>query len=372
MVSGERSGSDGDPGPVSTISEQARPILFPERFAGLFKAGEPRFAPLLEEARAALARLDVHEDLRVPYRYLVADSVQPAYMLLPLLYLALAEELGGVTARHRAYLPWYLLAMELAALLDDATDCTPMRGGRPSYPQQFGELFTIPTTGFLLSTLLQGTWADVPELGPMTVAFFRSLCSTEMVEHRTRYPAPDQWEKRLAERYGVMHEALSHCFNSAVVLHGAPQFPREVTYPLAELIQDVDDVVNIVEDRDLDGENADFEVGIVTFPLVAAASADPQTGELVESLWATCRAVDAADRYSFAAGVGERRRRRPLEHTTIRAALLERGVPATRRKILASADSCEKESSGALRRFLHSVSSAFVNRLESARIETPR
>jgi hypothetical protein len=76
---------------------------------------------------------------------------QPSYLLLPLMFLATAEQHGGITERHRAYLPWYMLMMEVCAIIDDTVDRTPLRSGRDSFPERYSDAAAAAFSTFLIS-----------------------------------------------------------------------------------------------------------------------------------------------------------------------------------------------------------------------------
>src|SRR5260221_14774898 len=92
-------------------------VLFPEHFLGVFEKNRERFAPLLAEARQELQELPVPAHVYENYRHAALDHPQPSFMLLPMLYLVMADHTGGITRKHREYLPFYMLAMELVAVL---------------------------------------------------------------------------------------------------------------------------------------------------------------------------------------------------------------------------------------------------------------
>src|SRR5688500_8876160 len=139
-------------------------IQFPDKFQGIFARLRPRYAPLVQEARETLRRLEVPAEVRPYYEYGVLEHAQPSFMLLPMMYLALADHAGGITPRHRRYLPWYMLAMELVAALDDAVDRTPYRSGRRTYHHRFGDPSATAFSTFLLSVVVSRTAETAPEV----------------------------------------------------------------------------------------------------------------------------------------------------------------------------------------------------------------
>ncbi len=257
----------------------------PEKFGGVFSSTWSKYGPMMNEARATLQAFPVPKPIRAYFEYAVLDRPQPGYMLLPLKFLAIAEQHGGITQRHRDYLPWYVLAMEVVALLDDTVDHTPYRSHRMTYTRRFGECSAAAMAGYLMNITLEQTARTAPEVLPMVVRFFETLCSLEVWELHSRYPNIDDdvLERWLDNRYEMATDVYVHSFNSALRLHGLEELQRDACKHFAALSQGVDDLVGIVEARENIGENDDLKMGIVTFPLVAALRSEltgiPQAGD---------------------------------------------------------------------------------------------
>ncbi|MGZ3461033.1 MAG: hypothetical protein ACXU86_21300, partial [Archangium sp.] len=119
--------------------KEMAPLQYPQLFQGAFARRRESFTLLVEEARRVLHELPVPRALRPFYDTVVRDNPQPSFLLLPLMFLVMAEGSGGIQARHRRFLPIMMLSMEACAISDDTVDRTPMRSGRPSFPMRFGE-----------------------------------------------------------------------------------------------------------------------------------------------------------------------------------------------------------------------------------------
>lgn len=325
-------------------------VRFPDHFQGIFKRLRPRFEPLLVEARGTLSELPVRPELHPYYSYGVLEHAQPSFMLLPLMFLALADHVRGVGPRHRRHLPWLMLAMEACAILDDTVDHTPYRSGRLSYPGRFGPSSAAPFTAFLVSVVMERTLREELELFPLVADLFQTLCSLETWEIGARYPALE--ERTLSHwlecRYGEVTPAVVYGLDSALMLHDEPRLPRRVSKLFAEIFQDVDDLVNFAERRERAGENDDLKMGMVTHLLLAAVRNCPEVVPRVERLW-----KDGADHYASTAALIE-----------------EHGVVPTVRKILSDADECIEITPKAYRAPIEEMVLTFLDRLR--RIESLR
>ena len=340
---------------IDTTEERVTTVRFPDSFQGIFERLRPRFAPLLVEARGTLSRLPVRPELYPYYSYGVLKHAQPSFMLLPLMFLALADHVRGVGPRHRRHLPWLMLAMEACAILDDTVDHTPYRSGRLSYPGRFGAASAAPFTAFLVTVVMERTTREEPELVPLVADLFQTLCSLETWEIGARYPALDEatlshW---LECRYGEVGPAVAYGLDGALILHGEPPLPPRVPRLFAEIFQDVDDLVNFAERREHAGENDDLKMGMVTHLLLAAVRDCPRVVPRVESLW------QEADED-----------RRAARYEPVAALIEEHGVAPTVEKILADAAECIEITPQAYRASIEEMVLTFLDRLR--RIETLR
>ena len=331
---------------ATTILEPT--IRFPDRFQGIFERLRPRLAPHLVEARGALSELPVRPELHPYYSYGVLEHAQPSFMLLPLMYLALADHVRGVGPRHRRHLPWLMLAMEACAILDDTVDHTPYRSGRLSYPGRFGASSAAPFTAFLVSVVTERTLREEPQLVPLVTDLFQTLCSLETWEIGARYPALEEgtlshW---LGCRYAEVTPAVVYGLDSALMLHDEPRLPPRVSTLFAEIFQDVDDLVNFAERREHAGENDDLKMGMVTHLLLAAVRNSPRVAPSVESLWRECMHETGEGHYEPVAALIE-----------------EHGVVPTIQKILSDAGECIEITPKAYRAPIEEMVLTFLDRL---------
>ncbi len=343
-------------------------VRFPDRFQGIFARQQPRFEPLLVAARKTLATVDLPKEVWPYYSYGVLEHEQPSFMLLPLMFLAIADYSGGIHRRHTQHLPWLMLSMEACAILDDTVDHTPHRSGRPSYPGRFGAASAAPFSTFLTTIVLEKTFATEPRLMPLVFAMFRDLCALETWEVDSRYPRleTDTLRHWLGCRYNEVTPAVAYGLDSALVLQNAQTLPPRVSVLFAEIFQDVDDLVNFAEQRDRDGENDDLRMGMVTNLLVSTLQADPAIAPLVDRLWSESRTLRSADPTSAPRAPAFN----PRVEKPITAAITEHGVPATIAKIVRDAHACIDATPIALRPLMEELVLTFVDRLR--RIESLR
>lgn len=343
----------------------AQPVLFPGKFQGIFSRVRSRYAPLLEEARATLRALPVPSAVREFYTYGVLEHAQPSFMLLPLMYLIMAEHAGGITPRHRRYLPWYMLAMELVAVLDDTVDHTPFRSGRMTYPRRFGESSAASFSGFLMSTLFRKTAETEPVLLPLVADLFEQLCALQTWENHSRYPetSPEVLARWLQYHYDAVAPAIAQAFNGALTLHGLEPIPHEVCTRFGDLMQDVDDIVNFLEQREEEGENDDLKMGIVTQMLLATVRTDGSAREALEVLWRPYREMPLGSQEEFAVGLAHCHQRTRTEYQRMAELLQRQGLPVALRKVLADAEACVEATPAPLRPCMRDMVEAFVNRL---------
>ncbi len=321
----------------------------PNQFKGLFEHLSRSYAPLIEEARRELRALPVPDVVRQNYEFVI-DRPQPSFILLPLMYLSLADHLGGITARHRQNLPWQMLAMEIMAIYDDTIDHTPFRSGLPTYQARYGPASAAAFGGFLYSVLVEKTAACAPELLPLLTETFGTLCSLEVWEHQSRcpdisIPSFAAWTRR---RNTMAIQVYSYSLDSALLLHGAERLPWEALVRLGDVGQDVDDLVNIVEEREKNGENDDLKMGIPTYPLLATLEAEPAARELIEEVWRADFHEDDQARSVYRALVD---------------LILRRGVKPTIDKMITDAEVSVAATPPHLRPCMMAFNFAFLNRL---------
>jgi geranylgeranyl pyrophosphate synthase len=321
----------------------------PNQFKGLFEHLSRSYAPLIEEARRELRALPVPDAIRQNYEFII-DRPQPAFILLPLMYLSLADHLGGITARHRRYLPWQMLAMEIMAVYDDAIDHTPFRSGLPTYQARYGPASAAAFGGFLYSVLVEATAAYAPKLLPLLTETFGTLCSLEVWEHQSRYPdiSTPSFAAWIRRRNTMAIQVYSYSLDSALLLHGAERLPPEALVRLGDVGQDVDDLVNIVEEREKNGENDDLKMGIVTYPLLATLEAEPAARELIEEAWRADFHEDDQARSAYRALVD---------------LILRRGVKPTIDKMITDAEVSVAATPPHLRPCMMAFNYGFMNRL---------
>jgi geranylgeranyl pyrophosphate synthase len=341
-------------------------IHFPEKFQGLFASSRSRFEPMIVDARKSLTSLAVPNVLRPYFDYGVLAHPQPSFILAPLMYLAMAESQGGITKRHRAYLPGFLLMVELIGILDDTVDHTPLRSGRTTYWRRYGSASAAPFSCYLLSAAIEQTMAVAPELLPLVTRMFEDICAAETWEHGARYPRADieELSRWLQSHYDAVPLAISHSLDSALILHGLPAVDPEVCVRFAELQQDVDDVVNFVERREDDGENDDLKMGIVTYPLLATLRKEPKVAALLEELWQPYR---TAENQAMPNVVEERTTR---AHAELSELITDIGIPATIEKISRDAHLAIDAAADSVRPCVSDMVWTFVERL--CRIEQLR
>lgn len=343
-------------------------IEFPEFYRGIYRTTQPKYGPLIARAVDRLRAADVPAHFRPFLAYMVWENPQPSFILLPFMYLATAEASGGITRRHEDYLPTIMLTAELCAVADDTVDRAPRRSGRETFPARFGDASSVPMAGVLLSMILDQSRHD-QELFDAVRSFYVDLFSLELWERENAYPPGAVFDTWLDHRYEQAIVATGWALNSARILSRQPPWPRAAVAALARIGQDVDDIVNLVEYRESDGENDDLQSGIVTRPLVYAARDVPGLAEEVEELWSQYRPLAALQ-----LPIGELQERkatitrsaRPL-YSRIRRVILERGVPPAVAQCQAELEESVRESPPALQLLMRELSLAFLDRLRRCR-----
>lgn len=345
------------------------PLVYPRQFRGMFTRVRESYTPLIEQARRALNEASMPTEIRPFYDYVVRDNPQPSFMLLPLMFLAIADSSGGMTARHRKFLPALILALEACAVADDTVDRTPMRSGRKTFPLRFGESSSTPFAGALIAMVAaEGRRID-PRAFEWTMRFFVELFSYELWERHNVYPVDtsaavlEQW---LDRRYRQTGSGVAYVLNTALLLSERAPIDNEVSLAFARLFQDVDDIVNVCEQRALEGENDDIKMGAVTRPLVHALERVPTLRRQLDQLWATCRG-------SAGATVGSLHECGTLSCAEVDAAyhpvhqaVLEIGVPATVSDVLGDFRACVAGSPPALLTVMAEMAGSWVDRLRRA------
>ncbi|HRI71131.1 MAG TPA: polyprenyl synthetase family protein [Polyangium sp.] len=350
--------------PMGPSTNPGAHVKFPDQFRGIFARTKSQFAPMLGEARETLRALPVRTEVFPYYSYGVLEHQQPSFMLLPLMYLSLADHAGGIGIRHKRHLPWLMLAMEACAILDDTVDETPRRSGRPSYPGRFGAASAASFSAFLISTIVEQTATHEPMVLPLVLDMFKTLCALETWEFGSRYPTVD--ESTLAHwldcRYSEVTPAVAYGLDSALLLCDLPPLPPRVSRLFAEIFQDVDDVVNSAEIREQSGENNDLKMGMVTHLLLASVRAEPSLAPAVDAFWQECQRAQSSQLST-------------LHSHIVFEAIANVGVPATVAKIISDADQCIELTPASLRPALEEMVLTFIDRLrriDSLRNEVDR
>lgn len=360
---------------MNDTARTVRTIEPPAQYGAVFDRASRRYMPLLEEAKETLRSFPVPDAIRPHYLQIVDGRPQPAFILLPLLSLHLAEATGGVTARHRAYLPWQMLAFELIALYDDTVDYTPTRSGVATYTARHGAAAAAALSGFLFSVVSGRTSEICPELSPHLTRMFENLCAMELWEHESRYPqasppAIDRWIRR---RYDAVPPCNAYVLDGALELHGLPPIAAAVHRYFGDLMQDVDDLVSIVEERDKQGENCDLRMGIPSYPLLATLRAEPSAAVLLEELWRPYRALPRRARHEHHEDIARIERDTARAHGQLVELILAHGVNATVAKVLHEAERVTELSPAHARSCMREYAYSVVDRLRDihprARIE---
>lgn len=343
-------------------------IEFPEFYQGIYQRTQPAYGPLIAEAIERLRATPVPRHFRPFLGYMVWENPQPSFILLPFMYLATAEASGGITQRHKDYLPTIMLTAELCAVADDTVDRALHRSGRMTFPARFGDASSVPMAGALLSMILERS-RENEALFDAVRSFYMDLFALELWEREHAYADPSLFDTWLEHRYEQAIVATGWALNSALILSDRPLWPRAAVAPLAQIGQDVDDIVNLIEYRESDGENDDLQSGIVTRPLIYAIREVPELADDVVELWAQHRAL--ASRQLPIAELQARRAEitratLPL-YASIRRVILQRGVPLAVKQCLVEYEASVRESPPSLRPLMSDLSSAFLDRLRRCR-----
>jgi hypothetical protein len=345
------------------ITEHAyEQVQFPNQFQGLFQRVEPRFARMMVDARRAMASLPVHPDFQAYYDYILANP-QPSFILAPLMFLATAEESGGVKRVHEGYLPVIMLLMETFAVIDDTIDRSLMRSGRTSFPGHFGEKAVPMFVSWMTASALRLAYEVGDQLPAATIRLFTELMALELWETEYLYPAPDRFQEWVDRRYRANHAVVSFCLNSALELNGRRPLAEQVTMALSIVSQDVDDLVNLLENREQDGENDDLKMGIITRPTLETVQQLPGFLHTIEALWAEYRTLRPLSTRELHAALPALNARTGDLYAQARDTIIRHGIPITLRKSYITARECVRATPPELRPLIRDLTLSFLDRL---------
>lgn len=346
-------------------------LAFPQQFQGFFHRTKNLYLPPLLQARATLNDIHIPETFEPFYAYAVKENPQPSFMLLPLMYLGIADAYTGINERHHQYLPYIMLMMELCAIMDDTVDRTPMRSSRPTFTQQFGEESATPFSVTLLSLATHATSQHEPQLLPSLHMLVSELGSRELWEMHNRYPHHSLFNQWLDNRYAQVSPAIEYVLNGALSMANGPQLSPAVVDAFARIFQDVDDVINIIEARENDGENRDLDLGIVTYPLIAACEAVPGLDRTITQFWQPYHAIAKLPRAQFLAELPSVIAAQQQASDHIYECFHEYGIPATIRHIEEDCAICiENTPEGPLRTIIEEFVLTFAARIPQLHART--
>lgn len=343
------------------------PLQYPQLFQGVFARKREFFTPFIEEARRVMNDLRVPAALRPFYDTVVRDNPQPSFLLLPLMFLKMAEDSGGIQAAHRRFLPIFMLCLEACAIVDDTVDRTPMRSGRLSVPMRLGEANTAPFVSSLVALVARESARVDPRLFEATMHLLIEMHSLQLWEGHNTYPSEELFGQWLENRYRQNTFGVSFGLDTALLLSGHAPMPPRVHETFGQIFQDVDDIVNILEDRYADGENDDLLMGAVTRPLLLTLEKYPSLRADVAALWKDCQST---------ADVSLAEMRRVPTHTRaaiekqarpIREAILEVGVRGTVANVLSNYRTCVLSTPPPFRTCIQEMTGTWVDRLRRCR-----
>jgi hypothetical protein len=340
---------------------------FPANFQGIFAEVRDKHGELFVQARESLRFVPMVEEFRPYFLHGVLGHAQPSFMLLALMHLALADELGGVNEYDRAYLPWNILLWEHCAILDDTLDRTPYRSGRKTYVHEFGEPSSTAMVNYLFS-LVVGRSAEVSTaLIPLISDYYCTFSSLLVYEFHSRYPAATvpACERWLKLHYDAMVSALELTFNGPLALRGLPFMPRKALQHASEIMQDVDDLVNFLEQRERAGENDDIKLGNVSHALLHALRSHDATAPALEALWRLYRRIPQRSLDGFWAAYAQCGAETVPEYEAIASLVNQHGVLATANKVIEDARACVRATPEPLRRCMGEIVGSFIGRLRS-------
>lgn len=325
-------------------------IKWPEQFIDPIVLSR-KYAPYIESAQRTLQNQFPTTRL---LHYEWFERQQPSFMLLPILYLYVADYLpAGITLEHEAFLKSIMLTMEVCAVMDDSIDETPYRSGGLSFPGAYGPSATVPFVAVLTTHCLIEHTAH-PVLLNLVGTLLADLGERELWEYTHRFPGYAQFERWLDNRYSEVTPAIVYVFAAACDFAHHERFPEPALRLLAEIFQDVDDVVNIMEQRHQHGEQNDIMLGMVTHPLMAALAASPELLGDLEHLWALSKEKHQAN-------VPQTR----WDH--LMTTIVQLGVPVTQQKIRADAEAAVAACPLSLQTCMRQIVTVFVQRLDECR-----
>jgi hypothetical protein len=342
-------------------------IEYPAHFRGIYDELGARHAPLLERAVRAIRELPVTDDLRPALAYQTWENPQPSFILFPLMYLATAEASGGLGPRHVEYLPGILLVAELLAVADDTVDRCAQRSGRQTFARRFGDASALPFAAALTTLVLERSRRCDDRLFAAAASYLARFFGLELWEREHTFPAASLFDAWLDHRYAQAIWSTQFILDSALILNDQPAWPEPAVAALNRIGQDVDDIVNIVEFRERDGENDDLLCGVVTRPMVLAIRARPELGDAIAALWDRHRPLA---RQHLSIAEYQHRRAALIDDTLatyrpIRDAILDLGVPATIRDARRDLQVAVEASPAHLRTLMHGLATAFLDRLDA-------
>jgi len=343
-------------------------IEFPKFYQGIYQRVEKAYRPLLREAMQRIQDLPISADLKPFVRFQVLENPQPSFMLFPLMFLATAEAVGGITDRHRDYLPTIILASELTAVADDAVDRSSTRSGRDTFVARFGDGSVPPIACALTSMVLDQSRSE-GAVFDAAIKYFVNFFGLELWERSHLYPAPDGFGEWLDHRYLQGIIATEYILNAALFLARQPAWPRAAITSLCKIGQDVDDIVNLMEYRGQDGENDDLQSGVVTRPLILTLEELPSLAPDVAALWDEYRPVAErnlaiADFRVQSAKVGER----TFDlYKHIRKTIIEHGVPKSTKECSSDYEAAVAHTPADLQPLMRELGMAFLDRLRRVR-----
>jgi hypothetical protein len=339
------------------------PLQYPQMFQGVFARKRELFVPLVEQARQELHSLDVPPALRPFYDTVVRDNAQPSFMLLPLMFLVMAEASGGIHAVHRRFLPVLLLTMETCATVDDTVDRTPMRSGRRTFALRFGEVSSTPFVGSLVAMAAQQAARVDARLLDATLALFSELYALQLWERQNLYPTEMLFEHWLDNRYHENTLGVRFGLDTALLLNGHAPAPLAVHQSFGRMFQDVDDLVNILEDRRSQGENDDVLMGAVTRPLLVVLERYPALRADVTNLWRVCRAMTGSSAVAVHKMPAHTNPTIERLYRPVYEALCDVGVRGTVEHVLADYRTCVAAAPPLLRPVIQEMTQTWVDRL---------
>lgn len=341
-------------------------IQFPQFYRGVYARTQSKYGPLIREAIERMEAVEnASSDLRPFLAYQTWQNPQPSFVLFPFMFLATAEASGGVTDRHRDYLPTIMLAAELCAVADDTIDRAPLRSGRETFAARFGDTSAVPMASALSTMVLRDSRHD-ERLFEAASGFFMAFFGLELWECAHTYPDPKLFPTWLVHRYDQAIVATEYVLNAALILNGRPLWAREAVAAFSRIGQDVDDIVNVLEYRELEGENDDLQAGVVTRPLVLAVEKVPKLGPKVAALWRKYRLLATKQ-----LPIGELARKRSRLNATLmseyaeaRELIIEHGVPGAIQECRTELQVAVRASPPELRPLMRELANAFLDRLK--------